>query len=98
MRAPDEIVDDLIQRNDGMIGFRKLLTVLLVVINWNEKLKSCKWHAYVDNGGVVHSAINAASRAVDVNQIVGLLCKRLHTMATDLTALRIESKANIGDA
>ena len=36
MRAPDEIIDDLIQRNDGMIGHLELLAVLLVVETWNE--------------------------------------------------------------
>ena len=82
-------MDYLIQRNDGMIGFLELLLVLLVVETLKEKLKSSKWHAYVDNDGALHSVINAASRAVDVNKIVGLFWRRLHTMATDLAALRV---------
>ena len=43
-------------------------------------------------GDVDALQVTAASRAVDVNQIVGLFWRRLDTRATDLTAFRVESK------
>ena len=98
LTAPDEIMEDLIQCNDGMIGLFELLAVLLVVETWSEKLKSSKWHAYEDNDGVLHSVTNATRRAVDVNQILRLFWRRLHTTATDLTAFRVKSNTNSGYA
>ena len=98
MVGPAQILDDLVQRNDGMIGVLELLAVLLVLETWKEALRYARWQAYIDNDGVLHSIINASIRAIDVNRIVGKLWKSLHTLATDLTAFRIESKANIGDA
>ena len=38
MKAPDMIMDDLIQRDDGMIGLLELLAVILVIEAWKEKL------------------------------------------------------------
>ena len=67
------IMYDLCQRDDGMIGLLELLAVLLVVEAWKEKSVHSSWHANSDNDGVLYSVINAASRAVDVNQKVGLL-------------------------
>ena len=55
-------------------------------------------HAYIDKDGVLYFVINAASRAVDVNQIVCLFRRRLHTMSTDLIEFPVESNANIGGA
>ena len=98
MEAPAQVLDDLVQRNDGMIGVLELLAVLLVLETWKEALQHARWQAYIDNDGVLYSIINASSRASDVNLIVGKLWKSLHTLSTDLTAFRIESKANIGDA
>ena len=98
MEAPAQILHDLVQRNDGMIGVFELLAVLLVLETWKETLRHARWQAYIDNDGVLYSIINASSRATDVNLIVGKLWKSLHTLATDLTAFRVESNANIGDA
>ena len=98
MEAPAQVLDDLVQRNDGMIGVLELLAVLLVLETWKEALQYARWQAYIDNDGVLYSIINASSRASDVNLLVGKLWKSLHTLSTDLTAFRIESKANIGDA
>ena len=98
MVAPAQILDDLVQRNDGMIGVLELLAVLLVLETWREALRYARWQAYIDNDGVLYSIINASSKASDVNLIVGKLWRNLHTLATDLIAFRIESKANIGDA
>ena len=72
MRAPDEIMYDLIRRGDGMIGLLELLAVLLVVETWKEKLMQSKWHAYIDNDRVLYLVINASSRAIDVNQRLAL--------------------------
>ena len=71
---------------------------ILVVETLSVKLKSSNWHAYIDNNGVLYSVISAASRAVDVNQIVGLFWMEIHAMVADVIAFRVESKANIGDA
>ena len=98
MEAPTQVLDDLVQRNDGMIGVLELLAVLLVLETWKDALQYARWQAYIDNDGVLYSIINASSRASDVNLIVGKLWKSLHTLSTDFTAFRIESKANIGDA
>ena len=98
MEAPAQVLDNLVQRNDGMIGVLELLAVLLVLETWKETLQYARWQAYIDNDGVLYSIINASSRASDVNLIVGKLWKSLHTLSTDLIAFRIESKANIGDA
>ena len=76
MRVPDEIMDDSIQRDDGMIGILELLAALLVVETWKAKLMHSKCHAYIDNDGVLYSVINPSSRAIDVNQIVGLFLKK----------------------
>ena len=81
-----------------MIGVLELLAVLLVVETWREALRYARWQAYIDNDGVLYSIINASSKASDVNLIVGKLWRNLHTLATDLIAVRLESKANIGDA
>ena len=98
MKAPDMIMDDLIQRDDGTIGLLELLAVLLVIETLKETVMRAKWHAYIDNDGVLHSIIHASSKAVDVNHLVGLFWGRLHAMVTDVTAFRVESKAKIGDA
>ena len=98
MEAPAQNLDNLVQRNDGMIGVLELLAVLLVLETWKETLQYARWQAYIDNDGVLYSIINASSRASDVNLLVGKLWKSLHTLSTDLTAFRVESKASIGDA
>ena len=56
-----------------MIGLLELLAVLSVISTWYCKGKSADWHAYIDNDGVLSATINAASRAADANQSVGLL-------------------------
>ena len=98
IEAPAQVQDNLVQRNDGMIGVLELLAVLLVLETWRETLQYARWQAYIDNDGVLYSIINASSRASDVNLIVGKLWKSLPTLSTDFTAFRVESKANIGDA
>ena len=97
MVAPSRIMEDLVQRNDGMIGMLELLAFLLVLETWKDQLKYARWQAYIDNDGVLYSIINASSKAHDVNIIVGKLWKSLHRQPIDLTAFRVESKANIGD-
>ena len=72
MKATDVIMDDLIQRDDGTIGLLELLAVLLVIETLKETVMRAKWHAYIDNDGVLYSIINASSKAIDINQIVGL--------------------------
>ena len=64
-------MDDLVQRNDGMIGMLELLAVLLVFETWAEKLQHSRWQTYIDNDGVFYSIINASSKAHDDNLIVG---------------------------
>ena len=98
MVAPAQILYDLIQRNDGMIGVLELLAVLLVVETLKEALRFARWQAYIDNDGVLFAIINASCKAPDVNLIIGKFWKKLHSSTTDLTAFRVESKANIGDA
>ena len=98
MEAPAQVLDDLVQRNDGMIGVLELLAILLVLETCKEALQYARWQAYIDNDGVLYSIINASSRAADVNLIVGKLWRNLHKLSTDLIAFRLESKANIGDA
>ena len=34
LEAPDQIMNDMVQRNDGMIGMLELLAVLLVLETW----------------------------------------------------------------
>ena len=98
MVAPDQNMNGLVQRNDGMIGMLELLAVLLVLETWKDRLQHSKLQAYIDNDGVLYSIINASSKAHDINLIVGRFWRSLHTLATDITAFRVESKANIGDA
>ena len=47
---------------------------------------------------MLYAIINASSKAHDVNLIVGRFWRSLRILATDITAFRVESKANIGDA
>ena len=37
--APDQIMNDQVQRNDVMIGMLELLAVLLVLETWKERLQ-----------------------------------------------------------
>ena len=71
MVAPDQIMNDLVQRNDGMIGMLELLAVLWVLETWKERRQHSRWQAYIDKDGVLYSIINASSKAHDVNLIVG---------------------------
>ena len=98
MVAPSGILDNMLQRNDGMIGVLELLAVLLVLETWKDTFQYARWQAYIDNDGVLYSIINASCKAPDINLIVGKFWKSLHSLSTDLTAFRVESKANIGDA
>ena len=98
MVAPAQILDSMTQRNDGMIGVLELLAVLVVLETWNEILRHARWQAYIDNDDVLYSIINASCKAPDVNLVVGKHSKSLHSLTTGLTAFRVESKANIGDA
>ena len=81
-----------------MIGALELLAVLLVTETWREEITSTRWEAYIDNNGVLFSIINASCKAPDINLIVGKFWRRLHETSTELTAFRVESKANIADA
>ena len=91
-------MSELIQRGDNMIGALELLAVLLVAETWKEDISSARWEAYIDNNGVLFSIINASCKAPDINLIVGKFWRSLHVTSTDLTAFRVESKANIADA
>ena len=81
-----------------MIGALELLAVLLVTETWREEITSTRWEAYIDNNGVLFSIINASCKAPDINLIVGKFWRSLHETSTELTAFRVESKANIADA
>ena len=81
-----------------MIGALELLAVLLVAETWRKEITSTRWEAYIDNNGVLFSIINASCKAPDINLIVGKFWRSLHETATELTAFRVESKANIADA
>ena len=98
MLAPSAIMNELIQRGDNMIGALELLAVLLVAETWKEDISSARWEAYIDNNGVLFSIINASCKAPDINLIVGKFWRSLHATSTNLTAFRVESKANIADA
>ena len=98
MKAPSLIMDELLQRGDNMIGALELLAVLLVTETWREEITSTRWEAYIDNNGVLFSIINASCKAPDINLIVGKFWRSLHGTSTELTAFRVESKANIADA
>ena len=53
MKDPDAIMDDLIQRDDGMIGLLELLAGMLMVETLKEELMRSKRHAYIDNDGAL---------------------------------------------
>ena len=86
------------RREDNMIGVLELMAVLLVAETWKADISSARWQAYIDNKGVLFSIINASCKAPDLNLIVGKFWRSLHATSTDLTAFRVESKANIADA
>ena len=98
MVAPPVVMSEFLQRGDKMIGVLELLAVLMVAETWRDDISSARWEAYIDNNGVLFSIINASCKAQDVNLIVGKFWRGLHGTSTDLTAFRVESKANIGDA
>ena len=98
MKFPATVIFDLLKSNNGMIGLLELLAVLLVISTWHSNKRSARWEAHTDNDGVLFAIINAVSNSAHANRIVGLLWRRLHAMSTNLTAFRVESKANVGDA
>ena len=91
MVAPSGILDNMLQRNDGMIGVLELLAVLLVLETWKNTFRHARWQAYIDNDGVLCFIISASCEAPDINLIVGKFQKSLHSLSTDFTAFRVES-------
>lgn len=71
---------------------------LLVLETWQDTCQHARWQAYIDNHGVFYSIINASCKAPDINLFVGKCWKSLHSPSIDVTAFRVESNANIGDA
>ena len=84
--AAHTVILDLLKRDDGIIRLLELLAVSIASSSWHSKVRSARWEACIGNDGSPFAIINAASRAVAANQLVGLLWKRLHAMVTSLTA------------
>ena len=95
MVAPSDILDNMLQRNDGMVGVVGLLAVLLVLETCKDTFQHSRLQAYIDNDGVFYSIINASCKAPDINLIVCKFWKSLHSPSIDVTAFRSESKAKI---
>ena len=91
------VMREWFERKDNYIGVLEMLSVIMGVWTFIEELNDCMLTIYCDNLGVVHSCLRAASRSLEINQMVSRLWLECARRNIGVVIFQVESESNPAD-
>lgn len=96
-KTPDQVLAELLPRQDCQIQFQELLGLILTWHTFQSVLGTSLWLAFVDNNAVLHSVTKGSGCGPEAEYCIGRLWLELANRQVDLRVARVESCANISD-
>lgn len=95
--APEQIMEQLMPRDNQQIGFLEMLAILLLGATFPDILARSAVTVFVDNNGVLGSVIRGSSKASEINLAVGRWWLQAAKLDCAPYFARVTSAANISD-
>ena len=96
-KVSEEVMGQLLQRNDNQIGVLEMLAVALLFWTFPVLLSGSAATIFIDNDGVLYSLLKGASRAPEMCIAAGHIWLKSVALETAMWFGRVESKANLAD-